>query len=268
MGSADIIPGVSGGTIALITGIYEKLIYSLEEIDFKFIPYFFEGKFVEMKRDFKKIDFGFFTPLVLGIGTAFLILSKIMHLLLNGFPISTYSFFFGLILASSFLVYEHVREIDLKTGLFVLIGFVFSFYLTGLGIVGSIHSLPVVFGSGIIAICAMILPGVSGAFILLFLGQYEYMLSALNQLNLVVIVTFILGALVGMFSISQALSYLLKHHKPVTMSFLVGLVLGALRLPLIKLVEVGISSFTRPIFFGIVGMGVVLILEKFKKINI
>ena len=164
MGAADIIPGVSGGTIALITGIYERLINAISRINLKFILFFLRGDFERSKKNFKEIDFPLFIPLLLGIVVAIFTLSKVILFFLTAYTPFMYAFFFGLILASAIFIYKHTGELSLKNILFIIIGFLFAFLFLGLNVIQINHSLPVVFISGAIAICAMILPGISGAF--------------------------------------------------------------------------------------------------------
>jgi len=262
MGTADVIPGVSGGTIALITGIYERLIHAISRIDFKFILYLFEGDFKRFKQNaVQEIDFELFIPLLLGIGLAILTMSKVISFLLTNYPAITFAFFFGLILASAIFVYNHVDELNIKNITFVVLGFIFAVIFVGLNPIQANHSLPVIFLSGSVAICAMILPGISGAFVLLLLNQYEYMINALNNLQLIEIITFVAGALIGILSFSRILDYLLIHHKSVTMAFLVGLMIGTLRLPYQKIV-VSIESPIPIVIAAVIGFAIVFILEK------
>lgn len=262
MGSADIIPGVSGGTIALITGIYERLIHAISRIDFKFILYLFKGDLKKFKEStVQEIDFALFIPLLLGIGLAVLTMSKVISFLLATYPAATFAFFFGLILASAIFVYKHVDELNVKNISFLVIGFVFAIIFVGLNPIQANHTLPVIFFSGVVAICAMILPGISGAFILLLLNQYEYMINVLNHLQFVEIITFCMGALIGILSFSRFLNYLLNHHKSITMAFLVGLMIGTLRLPYEKMVV----SIESPLFIvvpAVIGFVLVFILER------
>jgi len=262
MGTADVIPGVSGGTIALITGIYERLIHAISRIDFRFILYLFEGDFKRFKQNaVQEIDFGLFIPLLLGIGLAILTMSKVISFLLANYPAVTFAFFFGLILSSAIFVYKHVDELNIKNLAFLILGFVFAIIFVGLNPIQANHSLPVIFLSGAVAICAMILPGISGAFILLLLNQYEYMINVLNNLQIVEIVTFGAGALIGILSFSRALDYMLTNHKSVTMAFLVGLMIGTLRLPYQKIV-VSMQSPILIVASAVLGFFVVFILER------
>jgi len=262
MGTADVIPGVSGGTIALITGIYERLIHAISRIDFKFLLYLVEGKFKKFKENaVKEIDLELFIPLLLGIGLAILTMSKVISYLLATYPALTYAFFFGLILSSAFFVYKHVGGLNVKNVAFLLVGFVFAIIFVGLNPIQANHTLPVIFFSGMVAICAMILPGISGAFILLLLNQYEYMINVLNNMQFTEIIVFCFGALIGILSFSRALDYMLNHHKSITMSFLVGLMIGTLRLPYERTVA-SMDSVIPVIVVAVIGFILVIVLEK------
>lgn len=261
MGTADVIPGVSGGTMALITGIYPRLIHAISQINAKFLLYSLRGEFGKSKAEIMKWDFNLFIPLFLGIGLAVLTMSKIMTILLTVYTATIYAFFFGLIIASAAFVFKHVDELNLKNTLFLGMGLVFAILFVGLNPIQANHSLPVIFISGAIAVCAMILPGISGAFILLLLNQYEYMLAALNELKLLDITVFMVGAVIGLLSFSRLLDYLLDHHKSISMAFLVGLMIGTLRLPYQKIVST-MDSIIPVIVAGVIGLVLVVVLEK------
>ncbi len=232
---ADIIPGVSGGTMALITGIYERLIHAIRDIDFKFILHFFKGNWKATKENFLSIDLQLLIPLGIGIGVAFLSLARIMKVLLENHTAPTYAFFFGLILASAGIVSKYVDRIDRNHLLSGLAGFLFVFLIVGIDEIEGNHSPPVIFISGAIAICAMILPGISGSLILLIIGQYDFMLDALNDRSIWDLITFGAGAFIGLVLFSRLLDFMIKHHKSMTMAFLFGLMLGALRVPVEKI---------------------------------
>ena len=236
MGSADIIPGVSGGTIALITGIYERLIFALKGINFRFAFYFVNGffnkkYFSQAKKSFLEIDFVFLVPLAGGVSVAFLVLARVLKIALTSFPAYTFAFFFGLILSSSLLVYQSIKNVRASSVVLGLCGFFGAFFFVGLNPLSGEHNLIVLFFSGVISFCAMILPGISGAFLLLFLGQYQHMLEALNQFWIPDMVSYVAGGLVGLLLFSRFLSFLLGKYRVGTLSFLLGLMLGALRLP-------------------------------------
>ena len=232
MGSVEVVPGFSGGTVALITGIYERLIHSIGKIKFSFLKPLIKGNFSEFKKSLlEEIDFELFVPLFLGIGIAVLTISKLVEFVMVVYPAFAFAFFFGLIFASSYVLYKKILHFSFKMIMLTVLGFLFSFIFVGLNPIAANHSYPIIFFSGLIAICAMLLPGISGAFILLLLGQYQYMLNALNTLNFPKIIVFCTGALIGVLGFSKILDYLLTNHEGVTLAFLVGVMIGTLRVP-------------------------------------
>lgn len=270
MGLADIIPGVSGGTMALITGIYERLIFGIKNIGLKFVYFALKGDFKSAKQDLQAIDFPFFIPLLAGIALSFLLFSRVIDFLLDFYPLPMFAFFFGLILASAKIVFKRIKTKQYSIYFWILIGFLFSFAFTFLNPVQANHSMPVVFFSGMIAICAMLLPGISGAFILLFLGQYEFLLNALHSLNFLVIALFGLGALIGLALFSRLLAFLLKRNESAVLAVLTGLMLGALGLLVKKMSEVNgfnaLAENNLQILLVLLavsaGIGIALFLEK------
>ena len=265
MGSADIVPGVSGGTIALITGIYAHLVEAISKIKFGFIKPLFKGDIKGFKNGlFDEIEFKFFIPLVLGIGVAFLTLAKVVTYCMDAHTALTYSFFLGLIIASAVILFKKLNEINLKNLLFALIGAVLTFIFVSLNPIAANHSIIVIFISGMIAICAMILPGISGSFLLLLLGQYKYMLNALHNFQIVDIIVFVVGALIGILGFSKILNYLLKNHEEITMAFLIGVMLGSLKVPAVEIVNsvsVNLSGLLPCIIVAVVGFALIIILE-------
>jgi putative membrane protein len=268
MGIADIIPGVSGGTIALITGIYERLIHAISGIDLRFITHFLKRDFGEAKKNIRSIDFQLFIPLLIGIGLAIILMSRVMDYFLQNFEAPTYALFFGLILASAVLLVPKIEDLSIKILLFSIAGFLFGFFFTGLDPlqIGDSLSipLPIIFLSGMIAICAMILPGISGAFMLLFLGMYDYMIDVLKNLQFLEIFIFILGALISILTFSRVLNYVLRKYKSLTLSFLIGLMLGALRLLYDNIAD-SMDSIVPVIISGLVGFFIILILIRLRK---
>ena len=271
MGVADIIPGVSGGTIALITGIYERLVHAISGIDLGFISHFAKRDFDGVKKSIRNIDFQLFIPLLLGIGLAIFLMSNVIDYFLNNFEAPTYAFFFGLILASAVLLYPKIEGLSIKILLFSIAGFLFGFFFTGLDPlqIGDSESvqLPIIFLSGMIAICAMILPGISGAFMLLFLGMYDYMIDVLKNLQFLEIFIFIFGALIGILAFSRVLNYILRKYRSFTISFLIGLMLGALRLLYDNIADT-IDSIVPVVIAGLLGFFlilIILILSKLRK---
>ena len=269
MGSADIVPGVSGGTIALITGIYERLIYAISSIKFSFIKPLLKGNLSDFKTKLvEEIDFELFIPLFLGIGIAFITLAKVISYLLDTQTAYTFSFFLGLILASAYILYTKLENLNIKLVIITAIGIILSYIFVGLNPIAANHSLIVIFISGLIAICAMILPGISGSFLLLLLGQYQYMLNALNSRNLIEIFVFCIGALIGILGFSKLLNYLLEKYESATMAFLIGIMLGTLRLPLMKISATVKGSWIPCIILAVIAFALIIILEKkFKKEN-
>jgi putative membrane protein len=247
MGAADIIPGVSGGTVALITGIYERLIDAIKSVNLLFVPYFFRGVvdrkyFTKAKENFLGIDFKLLLPLIAGIAAAFLLLANIIGPLRENYPTYMSAFFFGLIVSSSLLVFISIKiplifKTITQSLFFIFMGILAGYFVVGLVTIQTNHSMLVIFFSGMITICAMILPGISGAFILWFLGQYDFMLGILRKLTsldfsgLSYTVAYIFGGVFGILIFSRILSYFIKHYKYNTFSFLLGLMLGALRKP-------------------------------------
>ncbi len=265
MGSADIVPGVSGGTIALITGIYAHLVEAISNIKFGFIKPLFKADFKGFwNKLLEEIDFKFFIPLVLGIGIAFLTLAKVVTYCMDNYTALTYAFFLGLIISSAVILFRKLNKINLKNIIFVLIGAILTYIFVSLNPIAANHSLIVIFISGMIAICAMILPGISGSFLLLLLGQYKYMLNALHNLQIVDIVVFVAGALIGILGFSKILNYLLKNHEEVTMAFLIGVMLGSLKVPateIVKSISINFSGLLPCIIVAVIGFILIIVLE-------
>ncbi len=265
MGSADIVPGVSGGTIALITGIYAHLVEAISRIRFGFVKPLFKGDINGFITEmFDEIDFKFFIPLVLGIGVAFLTLAKVVTYCMDTQTALTYSFFLGLIIASAVILFKKLNQINLKNILFAIIGAILTYIFVSLNPIAANHSLLVLFLSGMIAICAMILPGISGSFLLLLLGQYKYMLNALHELHFVEIIVFVVGALIGILGFSKILNYLLKNHEEVTMAFLIGVMLGSLKVPGVEIansVGLNFAGLFPCIIIAVIGFALIIILE-------
>lgn len=225
MGGADVIPGVSGGTIAFISGIYSELVGSLNEFDLDALRLLFRGAFTDC---WKKINGNFLVVLFAGILTSLFSLSKLMTYLLLNDPIQIWSFFFGLILISAIIVLRGIRIRRFDSILMLLAGTVAAYLITVLSPAQTPNGLWFIFIAGTIAICAMILPGISGAFMLLLLGKYEYMLNALVDRHFATLAVFALGCVVGLISFSRALKWLLSRHHDLTIALLAGFMLGSL----------------------------------------
>jgi putative membrane protein len=229
MGSADVIPGVSGGTIALITGIYEDLISALQSIDAAMVKKLFS---FDLKGALARIHIRFLLSLFIGIGVAIISLARLMNFLLNHYPVLTWSLFFGLIAASILVVSRQVADWHARTGISLVGGTAVAAFIVNLIPVTTPEALWFILLCGIIAICAMILPGISGAFILLILGKYEFITATLKNPfvphNLMIILIFCLGCLIGLLSFSRLLNYLLTNFRSLTMAFLTGLLVGSM----------------------------------------
>jgi len=225
MGAADVVPGVSGGTVAFITGIYDELLHSIKAIDLEAFRLLFTFKFADF---WKKINGNFLITLLAGIATSILSLAKLMIYLLEHHPIMIWSFFFGLILISAPLVLREIKKWEVGTGLAFIIGVGIAYAITVLSPTQSPEYLWFIFIAGALAICAMILPGISGAFILLLIGKYQYMITALTEFNLPVILVFMAGCMVGLMGFSRFLTWILDHYHHATVALLAGFMLGSL----------------------------------------
>lgn len=239
MGAADIVPGVSGGTMALITGIYKELISSIDQINFKQLQLLKQKGFAAF---WKAINGSFLLPLFLGIASGILFLSGVITYLLDHHAILLWAFFFGLILAS---IYVLIKQFSLKTLThysLLLMGFLIAFGITQLKPAGASNNLLYLFVSSMIAIIAMILPGISGAFIFILLGVYKEVLATVKGAIAVLldfdwisfkaiytkVVVIGLGIVIGLKLFSRLLTWLFNHKKEATLSVLIGFMIGAL----------------------------------------
>ncbi|NBP68985.1 MAG: DUF368 domain-containing protein [Cytophagia bacterium] len=225
MGAADVIPGVSGGTVAFISGIYDELLNSIKAIDADAIKLLFRLRIVDF---WKKINGNFLITLFAGIITSLLSLAKLMTHLLQTQPILIWSFFFGLILVSAPLVLREIKHWTAGAVVSFIIGVVVAYYITVVTPTESPNNLFFIFFSGALAICAMILPGISGAFILLLIGKYQYMITALIEFNIPIVLVFISGCLIGIISFSRLLSWVLNKYHSIAVAVLAGFMIGSL----------------------------------------
>jgi putative membrane protein len=225
MGGADIIPGVSGGTIAFITGIYEELLDSIKSFDKGAIQLLLSGRFADF---WKHINGKFLIILFGGIFMSILSFAKLIHYLLNHHPIELWSFFFGLIIISALLVTRQIKKWSLIVVLAGLFGIVIAYFITSATPATTPDNYFFIFISGAVAICAMILPGISGSFILLILGKYEFIIESVKDMNLLVILVFGIGCAVGLLSFSRFVSWLLHNYHNITVALLAGFMLGSL----------------------------------------
>ncbi len=225
MGAADAVPGVSGGTVALITGIYSRLIQAIRAFDAEAIGLFLKGKWVIF---WKKIDGSFLVSLLAGVLASLVALSRVILYLLATYPEVLWSFFFGLIVASAWIIGKNIKGWSVGLILSLLIGTITGYLITILSPAETPETVLYIFASGMIAICAMILPGISGSFILLILGKYDFILKALKEFNIWVILTFVSGCLIGLLAFSHVIHWLLRKYHTITMAFLTGIMLGSL----------------------------------------
>jgi len=225
MGAANVIPGVSGGTIALITGIYEKLINSLKSFDLHAIRMLFKGQF---KALFSHINFNFLVAVFLGVGVSIVSLSKLLEFLFENYPIYLWAFFFGLILASVYYVGKTIGKWNLNTVCSLILGTVLAIIISLLNPTTENKDLFYLFLCGIVAISSMILPGLSGSFVLILMGNYMLILSSISELNLSILIPFGLGCVFGLLAFSHILAWVFKKFKDATISLLTGFILGSL----------------------------------------
>ncbi|SDM78116.1 putative membrane protein [Halogranum gelatinilyticum] len=257
MGSADAVPGVSGGTIALITGIYERLIGAITAVDVDRILTILGGVRPGRQRDaydaFMEMDGVFLLVLGGGIATAIITVTRLLDWAIESIPVLTFGFFFGLILASAVVLYSEVSLDTPRRAAAAVLGFTVAFLVSGPASAAIDNGLGFVVVAGAIAVSAMILPGISGSLLLIILGQYQFMIGTLREFtdgllavalgrapvsSLVgdgtVVVAFCSGALVGLFTIAHAVKLALVHYREATLAFLVSLILGALRAPVVN----------------------------------
>lgn len=239
MGAADVVPGVSGGTIAFISGIYQELINTLNNINFSVVTVF---KKQGLKAAWKQLNGNFLLALVSGIALSILSFAKLITYLLEHYPMQVWAFFFGLVVASIFLIWKEITKFNPQTIVLLLAGIAISYYITIARPTASPDSYGYLFLSGFIAIIAMILPGISGAFILLLMGSYETVIGTINQFRAALfamdleklsgavlkLLTFAFGAVLGLKLFSKILHWMFDHHKNATLAMLLGFMVGSL----------------------------------------
>lgn len=226
MGAADVVPGVSGGTIAFISGIYEELLQSISNIN---LDLFKTLKNKGLKEAWAQLNGNFLLALFTGILVSVVSLAKVISWLLETHPILLWSFFFGLVLASIIYVGKQIKKWNLISFILLIFAALLAYYITTLpALVSENSSLPFLFLAGAIAVCAMILPGISGSFILVLLGAYKPILGALNDKNLSVVAVVALGAITGLLSFSRVLKWLFANYKNYTLAALTGFIVGSL----------------------------------------
>ncbi|MDB4241448.1 DUF368 domain-containing protein [Polaribacter sp.] len=226
MGAADVVPGVSGGTIAFISGIYEELLSTISNVNLSLLKTL---KTSGIKAAWKQLNGSFLAALFLGIFVSIVSLAKVIKHLLESQPILLWSFFFGLVLASIIYIAKQITDWNFKVFLILIAGAVLAYFITTLNpLVSESSSSLFVFLAGAIAICAMILPGISGSFILVLLGAYKPVLEAVNNRDFKTILVFMAGAVVGLLTFSIVLKWLFKNHKNLTLAVLTGFIIGSL----------------------------------------
>lgn len=225
MGTADVVPGVSGGTIAFIVGIYEELVNSIKSINAANLKLLFTGK---VSLFWKGINANFLFSLVFGIAISIFSLAKLITWLLIAYPVLIWAFFFGLVLASTWFVSKDIHQWNWKVVLSFIAGIAIAYYITVATPAETPNNLLFIFLCGAIAICAMILPGISGSFILVLLGKYFYIMDAVKNFKIIIILVFVCGAFIGITSFSRVLSYALSKLHNITISMLTGFMLGSL----------------------------------------
>jgi putative membrane protein len=280
MGAADVIPGVSGGTIAFIMGIYDKFVGSIASIDSEAVRMLLRGKI----RDFwKHINGGFLLSLIIGIGTSVVCLAGLMQMLLKDFPVQTWAFFFGLIVASSIFILRGISGWKIREGLLLVFGIILGVTICTLSPTQTPEALWFVFLSGALAICAMILPGISGSFILLILGKYEFIMGAISSSvgnlgalwgaagadaavfwqSIAIVAVFLVGAVVGILSFSKFLHWLLARWNKETLVVLAGFIIGSLVKvwPWNNIEGAGFPDLWGAIIFAVIGFSLVSGIE-------
>ncbi|WP_346882029.1 DUF368 domain-containing protein [uncultured Algibacter sp.] len=225
MGAADAVPGVSGGTIAFISGIYEELINTISNVNISLFKTLFSQGF---KIFWKQLNGSFLLALLSGIIISFVSFMKLAKYLLEFHPILIWSFFFGLIVASIFFVGKQITKWSATTVMALIVGAIIAFYVSKLPSLGTNESPWFLFIAGAIAICAMILPGISGSFILIILGAYKTLSNAIHNIDFTKIIIFVCGAIVGLLSFSHVLKWLFKHYHNITLAILTGFIFGSL----------------------------------------
>ncbi|MFT7266370.1 MAG: putative membrane protein, partial [Halioglobus sp.] len=225
MGAADIVPGVSGGTVAFITGIYSRLLGSIRAFDLQCLKLVFQR---DVKKAWQHVDGSFLTALLLGIATSILTLARLVSWLLEQYPMPLWASFFGLILASALVLLRQVKTWSVLRFLNLAVGVAIAVFIALSPLVAFDPTVAMIFLSGFLAICAMILPGISGSFILVLLGMYGTVLSALKSFDLLFILVFAIGAAAGLMCFSRVLHWLLSRFHESTMALLTGFLFGSL----------------------------------------
>jgi putative membrane protein len=269
MGIADAIPGVSGGTIALLLGIYEELISTISGLNFSLVTKLKNNGF---KSFWESLNGNFLITLVLGIGISLILFVKISANLLTSHPLYVWSFFLGLILATVYVIYKLIESWNLVNIISTLLMIAFSIILTSDSLdISDDTNLFYILICGIIASSAMILPGISGSLILVILGVYKILVEALDNLDIRIITSFIVGAIIGVISFSKILKWLFRNYKSLAYSIMLGLVIGSIEKiwPWNKSFSAELSNLDLFVSISLVILGfiIVFLLEKTKKVK-
>lgn len=225
MGAADAVPGVSGGTIAFISGIYEELIATISNVNLSLFKILFQKGF---KSFWKQLNGNFLLALLSGIIVSFVSFMRLAKYLIENEPVLIWSFFFGLIIASIYFVGKQITKWNIAVIIGLLFGSIVAFYISTLPTMATNENSYFLFFAGALAICAMILPGISGSFILVILGAYKTLSDALHDFNFKKLIFFVSGALIGLLSFSHLLKWLFRHYHNLTLAILTGFIFGSL----------------------------------------
>ncbi len=226
MGAANVIPGVSGGTIALITGIFETLINSIKSFDLKAIRFILKGDF---NGFFNRVNMSFLLSVFFGIFISILTLARILGYLFENYSVYIWAYFFGLILASVYFVGRRIEKVDFRVVITFLAGTLIAVLLSVLNPASENTSTYYLVLCGVVAICSMILPGLSGSFVLILMGNYELIfIKSVNDFDMGVLIPVVVGAVLGLLAFSHILSWIFKRYKDQTISLLAGFILGSL----------------------------------------
>jgi len=284
MGAADVVPGVSGGTIAFISGIYEELLGSISNVNFDLLKTLKQDGF---KAAWKEVNGNFLLSLFIGIFVSIVSLAKVIKYLLENEPVLLWSFFFGLVLASVIYIAKQITKWNFVAILALILGSFLAYYITTLNpLVSENSSILFMFIAGAIAICAMILPGISGAFILVLLGAYKPVLAAVNDRDYKTVAAVGFGAIIGLLAFSKVLKWLFTHYKNYTLAVLTGFIIGSLnkiwpwketltwrtnshgvevpfnQQSVSPFSYVGEAELTMAIILATIGFGLILLMEK------
>ena len=284
MGAADVVPGVSGGTIAFISGIYEELLGSISNVNFDLLKTLKQDGF---KAAWKEVNGNFLLSLFIGIFVSIVSLAKAIKYLLENEPVLLWSFFFGLVLASVIYIAKQITKWNFVAILALILGSFLAYYITTLNpLVSENSSILFMFIAGAIAICAMILPGISGAFILVLLGAYKPVLAAVYDRDYKTVAAVGFGAIIGLLAFSKVLKWLFTHYKNYTLAVLTGFIIGSLnkiwpwketltwrtnshgvevpfnQQSVSPFSYVGEAELTMAIILATIGFGLILLMEK------